>query len=122
MTIFGPCAAKPPHHADTAATVVNPHKKRKGKKMSKAIRASALVLLLACSAQAGWMPNDTPAPPPPQPASVAQSGYMPNDSPTQPQPTSTLKEQGANGWMGNDAAASLTQLTLDLLAVLPSLL
>jgi len=93
----------PPLLADTAATVVNPHKKRKGKKMGKAIRASALILLLACSAQAGWMPNDKPAPPPPQ-------------------STSAPEEPTANGWMGNEAAASLTQLTLDLLAVLPSLL
>lgn len=41
--------------------------------MGKAIRASALILLLACTAQAGWMGNDAPAPPPPsQPASAVQ--------------------------------------------------
>lgn len=34
--------------------------------MGKAIRASLLVLLLACSAQAGYMPNGTPEPPPPE--------------------------------------------------------
>ena len=36
--------------------------------MGKAIRASALVLLLTCSAQAGWMQNGTPPPPPPPPS------------------------------------------------------
>jgi hypothetical protein len=44
---------------------------------------------------------------------------MPNGS---PQPTSAAEEPTADGgWMGN-GAASLTQITLDLLAVLPSLL
>ena len=33
--------------------------------MGKAIRVCALVLLLACTARAGWMPNGTPEPPPP---------------------------------------------------------
>lgn len=37
----------------------------------KVIRASALVLLLACSAHAGWIQNDSPAPPPP-PANAVQ--------------------------------------------------
>ena len=73
--------------------------------MGKAIRASALILLLACSAQAGWMGNDSPAPPAPP-----------------PQSTSAPEEPTANGWMGNGAAAGLTQIGLDLLAVLPSLL
>jgi hypothetical protein len=80
--------------------------------MGKAIRASLLILLFACSTQAGYIPNESPAPPP-QPASVAQSGYIPNDAPAPPP---------ADGWMGNGGAESLTQLTLDLLAVLPSLL
>ena len=70
--------------------------------MGKAIKASALILMLACSAQAGWMPNDKPAPP--------------------PQPTSAPEEPTANGWMGNGAAVGLTQIGLDLLAALPSLL
>ncbi len=89
--------------------------------MGKTIRASLLILLLSCSAQAGYMPNGSPGPPP-QPVSVAQSGYIPNESPAQPQPTSAPEEQTANGWMPNEAAAGLTQLTLDLFAVLPSLL
>lgn len=90
--------------------MVNPHKKRKGKRMGKAIRASALILLLACSAQAGWMPNDLPTPP-------AQAGWMGNDAPapgaTQAQPT--------GGEISTTSAVGLTQIVLDLLAVLPSL-
>jgi hypothetical protein len=67
------------------------------------------------------MGNDSPAPPPSQP-SVAQTGYIPNDSPAQPQPTGVVEAPAADGWMGNEAATSLTQIGLDLLAVLPSLL
>jgi len=108
MTIFGHVQAKPPHLADTAATVVNPHKKRKGKEMGNAIRASALILLLACSTQAGWMGNESPAPPPPsQPASAIQ------------EPTGG---EITTGEIPNDTTGIRTQLTLDLLAVLPSLL
>ena len=70
--------------------------------MGKAIRASLLILVFACSAQAGYIPNDAPAPPPP--------------------PTSAPEEQSVNGWMPNGAAESLTQTALDLLTALPSLL
>ena len=81
--------------------------------MGKAIRASLLIVLFACSAQAGYIPNDVPTPPPPpQPISV--------DSSTQP--TNTVEGSTADGWVGDDAAASLTQVALDLLAVWPSLL
>lgn len=72
--------------------------------MGKPIRAFLLVLLVACTAQAGYMPNGSPEPPPPS------------------EPASAVQEPTANGWMANDAAESLTQVTLDLLAVLPSLL
>ena len=47
--------------------------------MGKLIRASALVLLLACSASAGIMTYDVYQPPPPPPA----EGTMQNDSPTE---------------------------------------
>jgi hypothetical protein len=100
-----------------AASVVNPHKKRKGKEMRKAIRTSALIILLASSAHAGIMGNDSPAPPPP-----AQPGYMPNESPTPSQPTSAVDETAANGEMPNLAPDGLTQVAWELLAVLPSLL
>jgi hypothetical protein len=84
--------------------------------MGKAFRASLLILVLACSAQAGYIPNESPAPPP------AQPGYMPNGSPTASEPTGAVNEPTVNGEMPNLAPDSLTQLALDLLAVLPSLL
>ena len=79
--------------------------------MGKAIRASALILLLACSAQAGIIQNEAPAPPPPpsQPASAVQ------------EPADTSQEPTANGYMQNDAPSSLTQIALDVLAALPVL-
>ena len=82
--------------------------------MGKAIRASLLVLLLACSAQAGYMPNETPAPPPP-----SQPGEMQNGSPTSSQPTGGEMTAGE---MPNGTTDSLTQIALDLLAVFPALL
>ena len=77
--------------------------------MVKAIRVSALILLLACSAQAGYIQNDAPAPPPPPPASAVQ------------EPTDTSQETSANGYIQNDAPSGLTQVVLEVLAVLPSL-
>jgi hypothetical protein len=61
--------------------------------MGKAIRTSALILLLACSAQAGWM--GTGFAPPPTPETVEQ------------ETTSTVQEP---------TEGSLTQTVLDLLA------
>ncbi len=80
--------------------------------MSKAIRASVLVLLLTCSTRAGWMQNDSPAPPPPQPANAEQAGWIQNESP----------DAVEDGEIQNDAADSLTQIALDLLVTLPSLI
>ena len=78
--------------------------------MVKTIRISALVLLLACSAQAGYIQNDAPAPPPPsKPAAAVQ------------EPTDTSQETSANGIMQNEAPSGLTQVALEVLAVLPSL-
>jgi hypothetical protein len=71
--------------------------------MSKAIRASVLILLLSCSAQAGYIPNETPVPPPSQSTVAAQ-------------------ETTTDGYIPNEAADSLTQLALDLLVFLPALL
>jgi hypothetical protein len=78
--------------------------------MGKAIRASALIVLLACTAQAGWMGNNSPT----------QAGWMGNDSPAQP--TSTTQEPTTGGEMPNDATDTLPPVALDLLAALPSLL
>jgi hypothetical protein len=69
--------------------------------MRKTLRVSCLVLLLTCSASAGIMQNGSPELPPPAPA---------------------LQEPTTSGIMPNDAADSLTQIALDLLAALPSLL
>jgi hypothetical protein len=85
--------------------------------MCKAIRTSALIILLASSVHAGIMGNDLPAPPPPSQPSVAEPGIMPNESTTSPTDEPTL-----NGEMPNGAAAGLTQAAWELLAVLPSLL
>lgn len=97
--------------------------------MGKAIRASALILLLACTAHAGWMPNDSPAPPPQagwmgnnSPAPPPQAGWMGNDSPAPPsQPSGVAQETTTGGEITTMSAGSLTQIALDLLAVLPSL-
>jgi hypothetical protein len=71
--------------------------------MRKALSVSALMLAFICSAHAdGIMQNDSPQPPPPQSATAVQT-------------TTT------DGNMQNDVADSLTQIALDVLAVLPSL-
>jgi hypothetical protein len=74
--------------------------------MGKTIRASVLVLLLACSARADWMPNGSPAPP--QQVTAAQE--------------QTTGGEISTGKMPDDATGSWMQTALDLLAVLPSLL
>jgi hypothetical protein len=76
--------------------------------MSKAIRTAVLVLLLASSAQAGYIPNGSPTPPPPtQPASTVQETNAP-----------TL-----NGEMSTPGVTeNVAEIALELLAVLPSLL
>lgn len=85
--------------------------------MGKAIRASALILLLTCTARAGWMGNDSPVPTP------QRAGWMGNGSPEpSPQPASAAQEQATDGEITTMSAGSLTQIALDMLAVLPSLL
>jgi hypothetical protein len=66
--------------------------------MGKAIRASVLVLLLACSAQAGWIQNESP---------TSQAN--------------TAQETAAEGGTQNDVTDDLTQTALVLLALLPKL-
>jgi hypothetical protein len=82
-----------------AAMLINPHQDER-EKMQKVISVAVLLMALTCSAYAGDMPNGSPAP---------------------PTPTNAAQEPTADGWMQNDAADSLTQVALDLLAVLPSL-
>jgi hypothetical protein len=69
--------------------------------MRKALSVSALILALACFAHAGNMQNDSPQPPP-QSATAVQA------------PTTDDEMQ-------NGVADSLTQIALNVLAVLPSL-
>jgi hypothetical protein len=47
---------------------------------------------------------------------------MGNGSPEPPPPAPAVQEPTTGGEMQNDAADSLTQIALDILAVLPSLL
>jgi hypothetical protein len=47
--------------------------------MGKAIRASVLVLVLACSAQAGHIHNDAKPPTPAPTQEVTADGYVQND-------------------------------------------
>ncbi|MDT5294302.1 MAG: hypothetical protein QOJ76_1182 [Acidobacteriota bacterium] len=70
--------------------------------MRKTISIAALILALTCSTYAGDMQNDTPKPPPP--------------------PIPVVQEPTTNGDMQNDSADSLTEIVLDLIAVLPPLL
>ncbi len=69
-----------------------------------------LALLLTGSANAGIMQNESPAPPPPTPTAVQEpttDGNM-NTGATAP---------AADGIMGNDAAATLIKIVLNLLAL-----
>lgn len=75
--------------------------------MGKAIQASALVLLLACSAQAGIMQNGSPEPPSPQPASAVQEPATGGEIST--------------GETPDEATDVLAQIALDLLALLQTL-
>ena len=77
--------------------------------MVKAAPTFALILLLACSAQAGIIQNDRPAPLSSQPVNTPQK------------PTDATVQPTANDYMQNDATSDLTQVALELLAVLPSL-
>lgn len=76
--------------------------------MRKTLRSCLLVLLLTGSANAGVMPNDSPAPPP--------------QNSTIEEPTNAPDEPTLDGVIPNEAPDSLTQTALDLLAVLSALL
>ena len=81
--------------------------------MRKTLGICLLVLLLTGSANAGLIPNESPAPPPTQPATAAQEptgGDIQNGQPA------------LNGEIPNEAPDSMTQTALDLLAALSSLL
>lgn len=74
--------------------------------MRKMLPTAALLLLLSCPAFAGEISNpNTPTPPPTSPVA-------------EPTGDTTLNDGAAT----SDASDPLTQITLELLAVLPSLL
>ena len=77
--------------------------------MRKTLGVCLLTLLLTVPASAGLIPNDTPAPPPPSTVQEPTGGEMQNG-------------YIQNGIMPNEAPNGLTQIALELLAVLPSLL
>jgi hypothetical protein len=81
--------------------------------MRKTLGVCLLILFLTVPASAGLIPNESPVPPPSQPATATQEptgGEIQNGQPT------------LNGEMPNLTPDSLTQTALDLLAVLSSLL
>ena len=78
--------------------------------MGKAARALTLILLLACSAQAGYIQNEVSAPTPPSQPAGALEEQMDNSQ--EPTADSTMQNEELNG---------LTWFTLDVLAALPSL-
>jgi hypothetical protein len=80
--------------------------------MVKAAQAFVLILLLACSAQAGWMGNGSPTPPPTSPASASQDSTG----------GEVTTGETATGETPDNTTETLMQTTLELLAVLPSLL
>lgn len=74
--------------------------------MRKTISVAALLLALTCPAYAGEMQNDAPS----SQANTAEASADDAQEPT------------ADGITVNEATDDLTQTTLDLLALLPSLL
>ena len=70
--------------------------------MVKVIRASVLVLLLACAAQAGEMQNGLPQPPPPPQTNSAD-------------PTPPVEGEEAEGDVPDDVTNTLTEAALSVL-------
>ncbi|HZI19389.1 MAG TPA: hypothetical protein VEY09_12415 [Pyrinomonadaceae bacterium] len=70
--------------------------------MSRAIRASVLVLLLVSSAHAGWMGNGATQPPPP--------------------PSDTQEEQATDSIMPNGEPNTITETVLSVIESLLALL
>jgi len=82
--------------------------------MRNALLMAALLVALCCPASAGIINNpSTPVPLPTPPPTTAQTAEEP--APTDEEPTTT--GEGTDG-----AAPSLTEIMLDILTVLPSLL
>jgi hypothetical protein len=99
ITIFRRTQQNRQNPAFPAVTSVNPHKSERYWEMGKTIRASVLMLLLACSARAGYMQNDVKQPPP-----------------------DATQAATADSQIQNDASASLAETVLSVLESLLSLL
>ena len=74
--------------------------------MIKAARVSVLILLLACSTQAGYIPNGTAQPTP---------------TPT-PEPTYFVEEEPSDGETSDDVTDVLAEATLSVLNTVLALL
>ena len=68
--------------------------------MIKSIRVSVLVLLLVCSAQAGYMPSGSEEPPPPPPPPASEP---------------LVEEPATDGETSNVLADTLTEAALSVL-------
>lgn len=79
--------------------------------MRKILGVSLLVLLLTGSADAGLMPNGSP-----------QQTTTPKTSSAVPEPTDDARDVASDGETSNTTTNTLTQTTLDMLALLSSLL
>lgn len=77
--------------------------------MRKTLQVLALTLAVSASAYAGEMQFPVTDPPPKPSANATQ------------EPMTAVQEPTTSGNMQNDATDSLTQIALELLAVLPSL-
>jgi hypothetical protein len=102
-------AAKPPYLNKIRRRLWLTSITSKGKAMRKTLGICLLFLLLTGSASAGVIPNMPPVPPS-EPTSATQ------------EPTDATQDPTTDGIIPNEAADSLTQTALDLLALLPSLL
>ena len=75
--------------------------------MRKAISVLALVLAVTCSAQAGYMASDAPAPPPSQPITAAQEPTTDGD----------MANDAADGAIQNKAVTTFIEIVLNLLVL-----
>lgn len=87
--------------------------------MGKTIRASALILLLACTAQAGWIQNGSPEPAPePAPTPTSEPayavGYMEEGS-SGLLPVNSDQASATNGYIQSGASDALSEAVLTVL-------
>ena len=83
--------------------------------MRKALSVLALILALTCSAQAGYMQNGSPEPPPPQSAPAVQGPTTFGDGHTSDLQSGDVPS--TDGDMQNGAATTFIQVVLNLLTL-----